>query len=200
VICETPCRVIALEPDPRFFSKLVANIAWNRCEHVTALPYAAAARDGSLFFELCAQSGSNFGLSRVATDRVAEGDQIEVPARTLDVVLDELDLATVHLLKMDIEGAEGFALAGLQRSLSAHRILRVLLELHPTALKEYGYRVEEVFEHLASAGYRGQVIDHSRKATRRTAYGKTHHVDELLRSIVPTEPLDPWPHLLWTCD
>ncbi len=192
--------VIALEPDPRMFTKLTANIAWNNCENVMALPYAAAARDGSLRFQLCEQGGGNFGLSHVATEGVTRDAQIEVEAKTLDTVFEDQGLQTVHLLKMDIEGAEGSALAGLQQSLSARRILRLLLELHPTALAQHGHQVAEITEHLIAAGYRGQVIDHSRKATRRSAYGRVTSVSELLRSFAHDEPLDPWPHLLWTCD
>jgi hypothetical protein len=83
--------------------------------------------------------------------------------------------------------------------LAARRILRLLLELHPSALAQYGYKVAEITDGLIAAGYRGQVIDHSHQATRRSAYRRITSASALLRSFARDEPLDSWPHLLWTC-
>ena len=133
----------------------------------------------------------------VSSDPARGPEAVSVRTRPLDSVLDALGLGVVDLLKMDIEGAEGLALQGLARSLEARRVTSLLLELHPRALEAYETSLAEIFDLLTSAGYTSQIIDHSPKATRRAAYGQISDAGRLLRSYVPGDTLDAWPHLLW---
>ncbi len=188
--------VVALEPDPRMFAKLAANVSRNGYRNVTLHQFAAAAADDHLPLQAYDEAAGNFGLSRLLPGSTDEG-AVQVRTRPLDSVLDALELGLVDLLKMDIEGAEGLALRGLARSLKTRRVARLLLELHPQAVEAYGTTVEQIFDLLTSAGYTSQIIDHSPKATRRAAYGQISDVGRLLRSYVPRETLDAWPHLLW---
>ena len=188
--------VVAIEPDPRMFAKLEANVLRNGFRNVTLHPFAAAAADGHLPLQVYDEAAGNFGLSHLLPGSTDAG-AVSVRIRPLDSVLDALGLGVVDLLKMDIEGAEGLALQGLARSLEARRVTSLLLELHPRALEAYETSLVEIFDLLTSAGYTSQIIDHSPKATRRVAYGQISDAGKLLRSYVPRETLDAWPHLLW---
>jgi FkbM family methyltransferase len=189
-------RVVALEPDPRMFCLLADNVQRNRASQVTCLPVAASAQAGTVQLTGFRESDGNFGLSRVVASN-SGADLIEAEAKSLDAILDDLDIESVDLLKMDIEGAEGFALSGLARSLAAHRIKRILLELHPDYLNEHGMTVESAVTPLVDAGYDGMIVDHSAQATRDVAYGRTSRSDLLLRPFSLDQRLDEWPHLLW---
>jgi hypothetical protein len=113
----------------------------------------------------------------------------------LDAVLQDLRLKTVDLLKMDIEGAEGFALLGLQASLAQRRVHRILLELHPAQLAEHGQDAGELIERIRHFGYDGWKIDHSDRANRWAAYQRRIDVKQILQPLEPAAPLDRWPHV-----
>lgn len=190
-------RVVAIEADPRIHRTLMANLALNRLPHVTALHIAAGAEEGEVKLEGYDEAQDNWGISRVRGSAQASSQAIAVKARPMDAVLDELGVARVQLVKMDIEGAEVFALAGMRRGLQAHRYERILLELHPPQLQEHGHAPAELTRMLTEAGYRGWAVDHSAETTRKWAYARSLDPRQLLRPLSPSEPLDVWPHVLW---
>src|SRR5437899_2146086 len=110
-------RVISLEPDPRLFPVLMENIDANHLSQVTSFQTAAANQCGWLTLAGFDESGGNFGLSRVV-GRYQESDRkFRVAAQSLDEIFRQENLEAVDLVKMDIEGAEGLALQGMQDSL-----------------------------------------------------------------------------------
>jgi len=103
----------------------------------------------------------------------------------------------VDLLKMDIEGGEGRALTGIGRRLVAQRVNQILLEVHPSHLRDRGSSGEQVVNELRGYGYKPWSIDHSVCATQRVAAGRLDVTDMLTPHVRPGN-LGPWPHVLWT--
>lgn len=188
-------RVISFEPDPRLFALLQANLQRNHLDHVTPLPFAASDDCQAIHLAGYDEQGGNWGLSRV-TSR-AESGTFEVDGRRIDDVLDETSVERVDLLKMDIEGAEDLALAGMTDGLARRRYRAILLEIHPAHLAERGVEPATVVQLLAGQGYRAWRLNHSPAASRRAAYRRTIRLSDYLVSFRGGEPLDAWPHLLW---
>jgi FkbM family methyltransferase len=191
-------RVISLEPDPRLFAILEANIARNDLGQVTPVPAAAADKPGTLVLAGYDEQGGNFGVSRILSEARGSQTNFAVTALSLDTLFAALKVNVIDLLKMDIEGAEGYALTGLAISLKNRRVQRLLLELHRAQLAEHGQSAREIIDLLLVAGYRGWTIDHSPRMNRRAAYCKRIEARSLLRPFDPEAALDDWPHLLWT--
>ncbi|HET7694600.1 MAG TPA: FkbM family methyltransferase [Vicinamibacterales bacterium] len=189
-------RVIALEPDPRHFAALERNLSLNGFTQVRAMRAAAASGDGTLMFAGYDDGEANRGVSRlVPRADAAAANQFAVRATTVDAVTGTA--STVDLVKIDVEGAEDLVLQGMQAGLASRRYRAVLLELHPSLLRERGVDPESCLRRLQQAGYRGWSIDPS-PAAYRAAIDPAVPVESLLR------PLDdwrrsPWPHLLWLC-
>ncbi len=175
------------------------NVARNDLDCVSIFEMAASDAPGILRmqeYEPGANESGNFGLTRTTTV-VEHGREFEVPARTLDDVIDEAGIDHVDLLKMDIEGAEGRALAGLSGALASRRVHRVLLEVHPRHLQAQGSSAERVIADLRGHGYRPWKIDHAPSVYRRVAAGQMD-VNSALTPLTDGDDLGPWPHLLWT--
>ena len=190
-------RVVSLEPDPRLFPLLAENIAANRLSHVSALPLAAACEQGWLALAGFEETQGNFGLSRLIGQNHVHGPLFQVAARPLDAVLQDVGVANVDLLKMDIEGAEGLALSGLRESLANRRVQRLLVELHPAHLAEHGQNPSDLNEKLRQFDYVAWKIDHSERANRWAAYQSYIDLRRVVRPLEDAAPLDRWPHVLW---
>ncbi len=152
---------------------------------------------GSLTLAGFDENGGNFGLSRVVGHAHVNGLLFQVAARPLDAIFRDLQLSPVDLLKMDIEGAEGFALLGLRESLAQRRILRILIELHPTHLIEHGQDPVDIIEQLRHFDYDPWKIDHSERSNRWAAYQKRIDWKQVLQPLETAAPLDKWPHVLF---
>ena len=190
-------RVLSLEPDPRLFSILQENVTRGGLDQVTVLQLAAANEPGTLTLAGYTEDGGNFGISRIAAGANRQGRVFQVSSDSLDHILDQQGLSHVDLMKMDIEGAEAFAIAGLEESMTKGKVKRLLLELHPNEVAEYGSTISAVIEKLQSAGYRAWTIDHSPTTTREAAYQKEINVKALLRPLDSSGEYDAWPHQLW---
>lgn len=190
-------RVLSLEPDPRLFPILQENVARSELRQVTVLQIAAAHEPGTLTLAGYAEDGDNYGISRITTRDGGDESVFQVSSDSLDRILRRHGLLSVDLMKMDIEGAETFAIAGLAESLAERKVKRLLLELHPVQLAEHGSTVAAIIQKLASAGYRAWTIDHSPMATRQSAYKREIDIHQLLRPHNSSEQYDAWPHQLW---
>src|SRR5204863_6530681 len=135
----------------------------NRLSTIQILNIASSDATGRLWFqeyEREARDSGNFGVAQ-STSIVEEGRRFEVSARALDDVLDEAGIDRVHVMKMDIEGGEAKAIAGLARRLSSHRIDSISMELHPYHLRDLGTSVAAVIAAMRAHGYTPWHIDHS---------------------------------------
>lgn len=190
-------RVLSLEPDPRLFPILQENVKRGGLKQVTVLQVAAAHEPGILPLAGYAEEDGNFGISKIVADSSKEQKIFKVCSDTLDRIFHQQSFPYVDLMKMDIEGAEAFAVAGLEKSLAEKKIGRLLLELHPAQLAEHGSSVTAVIQTLQSAGYKALTIDHSPDANRRAGYQKRVKIKSLLKPLDTSLQYDAWPHQLW---
>ena len=189
-------KVVSVEPDPRLFELLGANVAANAFSHVRAVRAAAGAAAGELTLTGFDPAGGNWGLSRVGAD-AGPGFTFTVRSLALDDELDALGIDRVDLLKMDIEGAEGLALKGMAAGLRSGRYERLLVEVHPTLLPALGSSAEAVIGELLAAGYRAWEGKHDRDTTRRAAYARRPDPAGVLREWTAGGALGGWPHFLF---
>jgi FkbM family methyltransferase len=196
-LVESAGRVIALEPNPRMFARLETNITRNGMTNVVLRQLAASDRVGTMTLAEYDEEGENFGISRLVEVSHPTRDFFQVESCPLDALLDSIGIACVDLVKIDVEGAEDLALAGMKTGLERHRYRRLLLELHPSLLAERSKETEHVLHWLINAGYRGWSIDHSAAATRQAAYRRNKQITDYLKPLMNGSVLDAWPHLLW---
>lgn len=145
-------RVIAFEPDPNSLHRLQANLSLNPGCSIEVLPLALSDREGISPFW-----GSSVGQANQGGGSLCEGLGPGGQAQTtsLDAYIDRLGTETVDLLKMDIEGAEGLALDGMQHCLREFRVQRLLLEMHRWPLERAGRSPDLIVGLLHALGYTG---------------------------------------------
>ncbi|MGL4239834.1 MAG: FkbM family methyltransferase [Beijerinckiaceae bacterium] len=102
------CRIVAVEPQPDIFRRLVYNLRLNGFSNVKALAYAIADKDGELTLFV---DSENKGESSVKIMRGASGaGSITVQSKKLLTLIREEGLQRVDAAKLDTEGAEDIIL------------------------------------------------------------------------------------------
>jgi FkbM family methyltransferase len=107
-------RVVAVEAHPRTYERLARLCEVNGLANVTPLQAAAADADGRARISDVEHHVQNTLLG-------GGDDGIEVPARRLDTLAQELGIERIDLLKMNIEGAERLVIAGLEGIIGSTR-------------------------------------------------------------------------------
>jgi FkbM family methyltransferase len=145
-------RVVCIEADPNVASVLRRNIEQSaRSNLVVEQCLAGAEADAGVPFYQ-APPGS-FGMGSVGPQFHAT--PVAIPQRALDDVLDDLGIAFVDRVKLDIEGAELGALQGLRRRLAGERPPVVLFEFNDWAEQRIaGQTPGDAQRLLLSLGYR----------------------------------------------
>jgi FkbM family methyltransferase len=195
-------RVLSVEADPRAARTLRANVGRNALQSVQVYDIAASDGPGLLTFqeyEPEARDSGNFGVAQ-SMGVVSGRRYFKVASRALDDVLDEAGVTRVHVMKMDIEGGEARAIAGLRRRLSANLIDCISMEVHPDHLRDLGSSAPQVIAELRGHGYRPWRIDHSRAAFRAAAATGASVPAMLTPLDGDGRDLGDWPHLLWTLE
>lgn len=101
-------RVICIEAQPQTFRCLQKLIEYNRLHNAIAVHRAISAPGCT---STTIENSGHYLRNRTICG------EISIPASTLDDILHELGLSTIHFLKMNIEGAERFAIRGMMETL-----------------------------------------------------------------------------------
>jgi FkbM family methyltransferase len=102
-------QVIAIEPQPELFGRLVYNISLNRDRPVKAIACALADKDGEMTLFLDAGNMGQSSLKMVGWE-AERGESVQVPTKTLLTLAREEGLERIDAIKIDIEGAEDLVL------------------------------------------------------------------------------------------
>ncbi len=109
-------KVVAIEPDPMNLECLRRNFAKEiAAGRVILVPEGAWNKPGTMTLHL----GKSSGWNSMVLDRGSSS--IEVPVRRIDDMVRELALPRVDYIKIDIEGAERYALEGAMETLKTWR-------------------------------------------------------------------------------
>jgi FkbM family methyltransferase len=161
-------RVMVIEANPQSQELLQRNIERNGFGTRVAIHRTAVAgAPGTAMFYSDASDGSQSGLTR--PEEV--GGTYEVPVATIDSLLE--DEPPLDVVKIDIEGGELGALAGMHKTLaSAKPGLKLFIELNPEALENAGTSGEALLAQLRGAGFEVDVIDEAARSLRRLGPGE----------------------------
>ncbi len=139
---------IAFEAAPRNLDILRNNVEQNGLgTRIRIIPKAAAAQSGRLFFDLGPEDQCGWGgIASVKVER-----QIEVEAVRVDeeVAKDE----PIALLKVDVEGADAWALMGCGHLLCAKLVEEIWFEQNKPRMEALGIQENAAQEYLESVGY-----------------------------------------------
>lgn len=159
-------RVISIEADPATLACLEETVRRSSLDNVTTVSCAIADRDGPVVID---QTDSH-----IANSIMTGSTGCEVPGRSLDSLADELGLAQIDLLKMNIEGAERLAVKGMNRI--ARNLRHVVISCHDFIADGGGsaeFRTfDEVRQSLEALGFDIETRpDHADPWTRYYIYG-----------------------------
>lgn len=139
--------VVALEPNPRTYQRLLHNIALNRAANVVPVLGAVAERAGVAPMQL--PPDGNWGMSRVAASGSADYRALAMP---LSTVLEAVGVQRVDVLKVDVEGVEEQVLRSIDLT-SRLRPRHVFLEFIPDLAEHQGGSSNALLGLLEGAGY-----------------------------------------------
>ncbi|MEW6269510.1 MAG: FkbM family methyltransferase [Thermodesulfobacteriota bacterium] len=175
-------RVLAFEPIEHNRALLERSLALNELTNVALFPLALGERNGEA--ELIQWERRNSGSFHLLRDgRRWEGARYRVPVRRFDDVFrgERLDF-----VKIDVEGAEGLVLDGMQQAIERFRPT-LLFEYSPAAIADISRRAGvELLEGLALLGYelfeideylRGRGPKAGRRLARAVRRRGRNHVD-----------------------
>jgi FkbM family methyltransferase len=155
-------QVYAFEPEPNNVEMLERNILVNGfASIVNVVPKCVG--DKNTIVRLSVIDECSRSHSRYQHPLLHVRDVVEVESIVLD---DFLNGQTASIVKLDIEGDEPYALAGLQKTIASSENLTVFAELHPTMLVGRGTSVESYIEMFSQLGFHLQAIDEEARALR----------------------------------
>ena len=147
-------HVYAFEPDPRNFDLLRRNVLQNGYANVTCVPCAVSARSGSV--RLFRNAG-NRGDHRIYDSHDGR-EAIDLACIALDDYFRD-NPRPINFMKMDIQGAEAQALAGMRRLLGRSPEVRMMTEFWPRGISLCGDDPRQFLNDLQKLGFDVGVID-----------------------------------------
>ncbi len=164
-------RVIAFEPDAQNLNILKKNIEINEYKNITVVPMALSDHEGTISFFVSSHNAGDHTIydrqekiqelrnvneldPRGAYDQHTPEDprkEIVIEATTLDAYL-EKEVLVPHIIKIDVQGAEGLVLKGMKQTLSLPEV-EIISEFWPAGMKMGGVSANECLRIIKNSGF-----------------------------------------------
>ncbi len=145
------CEVHAFDPTPRW-------VEWIKTQNTLPQfhfhPLAIGSRDGTLrmYPRINGKGKVSSTMITMINDSADETLGIEVPVKKISTLMTELDISSIDILKMDIEGAEYEVIDDLLNS--GVQVYQLLVEFHHRFKSIPINKTKSALRRLNSAGYR----------------------------------------------
>ena len=142
-------KVIAIEPSPDNFEKLIQNLNLNCIKNVIPFNIACGDKNGEIPFlvskksNLCTIIDKNY--VKKSSDNI-----IDVPIKKIDDFLNENKIEKVDFVRMDVEGYEGHIIKGMQKTLDKNKPI-LHIEVHRQFMSDNQTR--ELLDEFQKRGY-----------------------------------------------
>ncbi len=151
-------KVFAFEPDPLNFSLIKKNLEMNGFENAIAEQRAVADKSGKMPLFLSFRSQRHHRLFKP----IDTGKSVEVDVVSLDEYFGNSKMI-VNFIKMDIEGAEPFALKGMKNLLLNNTQIKMISEYNPATLSSAGFEPHNFIDAIFRLGFKIYNIDEKNK-------------------------------------
>ncbi len=142
--------IYAFEPVSSIYKRLIDNIELNQVDNI--LPNKLGIIDDNKTINLYLSSNENLGMSSIFHHDTESGEVEKVEAIRLDDFISENNIKKVDLVKIDIEGAEIFALKGMVETLKKFTPI-LLVEISQNVLEGNNVSGEDIFNFMRNIGY-----------------------------------------------
>lgn len=140
-------RTIAIEASPHVAKKLKNNVIKNKLgTRAKVFEIAAGKENGTVSFDVASEEQTGWG----GIAKVASSATIDVPMKKIDSFVDE----QIDFLKIDIEGADTWAIQGCENLLKNKKIKIICFEENRPRMRELGISEGEGVEYIKQFGYR----------------------------------------------
>jgi FkbM family methyltransferase len=158
-------HVLAIEPHPSIFRRLVANIRLNRLSHIQPYQMALAEWAGQSVLYAKPETFPNQGMANMYLGDWEPTNWVEIPiiVQTLDELVKAAGCPRVDLIKIDTEGNEYQVLLGGQETICTYRPY-VLFEYADWTWGKFGVAFETCRAFLDAQGYSLYVVHAHRLA------------------------------------
>jgi FkbM family methyltransferase len=151
-------KVFAFEPDPENFALLKRNVEINGYRNVTLVNAAVSRQSGRLKLYLSEENKGDHRIYASGEDRPS----IEIAAVALDDYFVN-NPAEVNFIKMDVQGAEGRVMQGMERLLKRCSACQIIFEFWPLGMRRAGDEAKDVVKQLIRHGFTIHLIDEPQK-------------------------------------
>lgn len=134
-------HVYAFEPFPQNCDLIDFNIRLNNCKNLTLVRSAVSDKTGK----------ARAGQADQSIEFTSHKDTLDIST----LALDDFTQATPTVLKLDVEGYEGFALRGARRLLAT--LPKIDLEVHASFLPRFGMTVGDVLGEIDWSRYKSWI-------------------------------------------
>lgn len=163
-------RVIGFEPDPVTYENCRRNVGLNSFRNVTLEQLALGAEKGTLSLQRVAPR--NPGMNRLSRDLAPPGS-VQIQVVRLDDYVVEKAIERLDLIKIDVEGFEGYVLLGAREALRKFRPV-LFMEFSDGHLRAAGHEPRWIIETLATLGYRVYHAEHGQELSAEDDFRGCH--------------------------
>ena len=145
-------RVLAFEPELVNFDLLKKNITENNFTTAEGFAIAVADHTGTMTLHLSSNNKGNHSLVSTEAESAQFTSSIEVPVERVDNVLARKNITRVDIIKIDVEGAEPLAFAGMTETLTQPD-MAICMEFYPDVLYRSGSSPQELLKLILKKGF-----------------------------------------------
>lgn len=160
-------QVVAFEPAPITFNRLLENKVLNNIENIDARNIGLSDELGELFFYISDTGFDAWNSFAPSADNKLQ-KQIAVSVSNLDYELQHVEKEKIKLVKIDVEGWEKFVLKGGENFFKNFSPI-VMVEFTDENVFNAGYSVHEIYDIMVLYGYEwytvndGELLKESKK-------------------------------------
>jgi len=148
--------VIAFEPVHTVFERLVENARINDLQNIIILWKVIYSNTGTM--DIFISKNDNLGMSGIFHHDNESGKIERAEAITLEDFFEETGINQVNMIKIDIEGAELYALHGMKKVLQKFHP-SILMEISEDVLLNAPYNPRDIIKFMEKLQYRQYGID-----------------------------------------